>query len=183
MSLITAAPPSRPRTDRRATARTPAPVAPRTPAPRVAPRTPAPRVAPRTPATGVASRARSRWPVRLGLGLIGAGLALLPWLFVLATSLPATATAAHWQVAWVGFDTLEALAFVTTGVLVIRRDARACLTAMVTATLLVADAWFDVSTAAPGADQVTAVMMAALLEIPLAVFSVVLAFRTLSRQR
>ncbi|WP_345365738.1 hypothetical protein [Actinoallomurus liliacearum] len=166
MSLITAAPPSRPRTDRRA-----------------ALRTPAPRVAPRTPAHGVASRARSRWPVRLGLGLIGAGLALLPWLFVLATSLPATATAAHWRVAWVGFDMLEALSFVTTGALVIRRDARACLTAMVTATLLVADAWFDVSTAAPGADQVTAVAMAVLLEIPLAVFSVVLAFRMLPRQR
>ncbi|MEV5754345.1 hypothetical protein AB0L00_41575 [Actinoallomurus sp. NPDC052308] len=162
MSLITAAPPSRPRP---------------------AARTQAPRVASRTPAPQVSSRARSRWPVRLGVGLIGAGLALLPWLFVLATSLPATATAAHWRVAWVGFDMLEALSFVATGVLVIRRDARACLTAMVTATLLVADAWFDVSTAAPGADQLTAVAMAALLEIPLAVFSVVLAFRMLPRHR
>ncbi|MCO5994828.1 hypothetical protein [Actinoallomurus rhizosphaericola] len=158
MSLITAAPPPRSHVDRRAVPATPV----------------TPRVAP---------RARSPWTARLGLGLIGAGVALLPWLFVLATGLPATATASHWRVAWVGFDTLEALSFVATGVLVIRRDARACLTAMVTATLLVADAWFDVSTAAPGADQMTAVAMAVLLEVPLAVFSVVLAWRTLPRSR
>ncbi|MCO6009289.1 hypothetical protein NE236_30390 [Actinoallomurus purpureus] len=126
-------------------------------------------------------RTRSRWPSRVGLVLIGAGLALVPWLFVLASSLPATATAAHWPAAWVGLDTLEALALVTTGVLVTRHDPRRCLTAMVTATLLAVDAWFDVSTAAPGADQVTAVAMAVLLEVPLAALCVVLALRALPR--
>ncbi|MCO5990140.1 hypothetical protein NE235_28900 [Actinoallomurus spadix] len=169
MSLITAAPPPRTRTGHRP------------PVSRVAPYET--RTGSRPPASRVAPRIRSRRPAWLGLGLIGAGVALLPWLFVLATSLPATTTAAHWRVAWVGLDTLEALSFVATGALLIRRDPRACLTAMVTATLLLADAWFDVSTAAPGADQVTAVAMAVVLEVPLAVFSAVLAYRTLPRAR
>ncbi|GAA4632998.1 hypothetical protein GCM10023196_068790 [Actinoallomurus vinaceus] len=141
---------------------------------------PAKRPLPKRP-TASPIRTRPRWPARLGLLLIGAGLALVPWLFVLASSLPATATAAHWPIAWVGLDTLEALALITTGVLVTRRDSRGCLTAMVTATLLAVDAWFDVSTAAPGADQVTAVAMAACLEIPLAVLCTVLALRVLPR--
>jgi hypothetical protein len=136
------------------------------------------RTLPRASSVRTAPRARSG----LGLGLIGAGVALVPWLFVLAATLPATTTATHWRIAWVGLDTLEALSFVMTGVLVIRRDPRRCLTAMVTATLLIADAWFDVSTAAPGAEQVTAVAMAVLLESPLAVFSVILALRALPRQ-
>ncbi|GAB3958556.1 hypothetical protein GCM10029978_003720 [Actinoallomurus acanthiterrae] len=133
------------------------------------------------PASAPPARTRPRWPARLGFLFIGAGLALVPWLFVLASSLPATTTAAHWPIAWVGLDTLEALALITTGVLLTRRDPRGCLTAMVTATLLTADAWFDVSTAAPGADQITAVAMAACLEIPLAVLCTVLALRTLPR--
>jgi hypothetical protein len=39
-----------------------------------------------------------------------------------------------------------------------------------------------VSTAAPGADQVTAVAMAVCLEVPLAVCSVVLAYRMMPRR-
>lgn len=116
---------------------------------------------------------------RLGLALIGAGLALVPWLIVLATGLPSSTTASRWSVAWVGFDGVEALGLVTTGVLLNRRDRRRCLAAAVTATLLAVDAWFDVTTAAPGADQMTAVVMAVALEIPLAVVCAVLAHRTL----
>ncbi|NUS17907.1 MAG: hypothetical protein HOY69_42010, partial [Streptomyces sp.] len=71
------------------------------------------------------------------------GLALLPWLYVLATGLPATATAAHWPVAWVGLDALEALGLIATGLLAARGDRRHALAAAATATLLVVDAWFD----------------------------------------
>jgi hypothetical protein len=123
-------------------------------------------------------RGRLRW---VGLGLIGCGLALIPWLFVLAAGLPSSTTASHWSTAWVGFDGLEALGLITTGVLLNRRDPRRCLAAAVTATLLAIDAWFDVTTAAPGADQNTAVAMAVGLEIPLAIVCAVLAARTLPR--
>lgn len=117
-----------------------------------------------------------RW---LGFTLIGAGLTLIPWLFVLSASLPSTMTASHWSAAWVGFDGLEALGLITTGVLLNRKDPRRCLAAAATSALLVVDAWFDVTTAAPGLDQTTAVAMAAFLEIPLATVCAVLANRTL----
>jgi hypothetical protein len=105
---------------------------------------------------------------RAGWLLVACGLALLPWLYVLATGLPATATAAHWPVAWVGLDALEALGLIATGLFAARGDRRHALTAAATATLLAVDAWFDTTTAAPGGDFATAVAMALGAELPLA---------------
>ncbi|WP_157430189.1 hypothetical protein [Actinomadura oligospora] len=120
-----------------------------------------------------------RWPAFV---LIGAGLALVPWLFVLAFDLPATAVATHWSTAWAGFDGLEALGLITTGVLLARRGPRGCLAAAATAPLPVVDAWFDVVTATPGGDRATAVAMAVFLELPLAITCAVLAVRTFPRR-
>ncbi|GAA4216334.1 hypothetical protein [Actinocatenispora rupis] len=119
---------------------------------------------------------------RAGRLLVACGLALLPWLYVLATGLPATATAAHWPIAWVGLDTLEALGLIATGLLAARDDRRYALTAAATATLLVVDAWFDTTTAATGGDFATAVAMALGAELPLATLCVRLALRTLGRR-
>ncbi|SEE30810.1 hypothetical protein SAMN04490357_7615 [Streptomyces misionensis] len=118
---------------------------------------------------------------RAGRLLVACGLALLPWLYVLATGLPATATAAHWPLAWVGLDALEAFGLIVTGLLVARGDRRHALAAAATATLLVVDAWFDTTTAAPGGDFATAVAMALGAELPLAAVCGRLALRTLSR--
>ena len=118
---------------------------------------------------------------RAGWLLVACGLALLPWLYVLATGLPATATAAHWPVAWVGLDALEALGLIATGVLAARGDRRHAPAAAATATLLVVDAWFDTTTVAPGGDFATAVAMALGAELPLAALCGRLALRTLSR--
>jgi hypothetical protein len=120
---------------------------------------------------------------RLGVALIGSGLALVPWLFVLATGLPSTVAAAHWPAAWAGFDGLEALGLITTGVLVRRGDHRRCLPAAVTATLLVVDAWFDVVTAASGAERTAALAMAGCLELPLAFVCSVVAALTFPAQQ
>ncbi|MGW1076341.1 hypothetical protein [Streptomyces sp. NPDC002537] len=117
----------------------------------------------------------------LGHALVACGLALLPWLFVLATSLPATTTASRWSAAWVGLDALEALALITTGLLAARRDHRHGVAAAATAALLVMDAWFDTMTAAPGADLVSALVMAVALELPLAAVCGGLAVRAASR--
>ncbi|SNX65876.1 hypothetical protein SAMN06272735_7718 [Streptomyces sp. TLI_55] len=118
---------------------------------------------------------------RAGWLLVVCGLALLPWLYVLATGLPATATAAHWPLAWVGLDALEALGLIATGLLAARGDRRLALAAAATATLLVVDAWFDTTTAAPGGDFATAVALALGAELPLAALCGRLALRTLSR--
>ncbi|MFJ1560820.1 hypothetical protein [Streptomyces mirabilis] len=118
---------------------------------------------------------------RAGGLLVACGLALQPWLYVLATGLPATATAAHWPVAWVGLDALEALGLIATGLLAARGDRRHALAAAATATLLAVDAWFDTTTAAPGGDFATAVAMALGAELPLAALCGRLALRALSR--
>jgi hypothetical protein len=114
--------------------------------------------------------------------LVGCGLALLPWLVVLAKGLPGTAVAAHWNTAWVGLDALEALGLITTGLLAARDHRLHALTASATATLLVVDAWFDTMTAAPGGDQLSALAMAFGAELPLATVCAVLAVRGLARR-
>jgi hypothetical protein len=116
---------------------------------------------------------------RLGQGLAAAGLAMIPWLAGLAITLPGRALARHWAAAWTGLDSLEALSLLATGVLMIRGDARRCLAAAVTAAVLVVDAWFDVTTAAPGSGQLIALGMAVLAELPLAALCAAAALRTL----
>lgn len=117
----------------------------------------------------------------LGAALVGCGVAMLPWLVVLANALPASARVPHWSAAWVGLDALEAAGLAVTGRLVLRRDPRRCLTATATAVLLVVDAWFDVVTSAPGTQLATAVAMAVGAELPMAALCLVLALRSLPR--
>ena len=73
----------------------------------------------------------------------------------------------HWRLAWGGFDIGLALALAGTAVAVARRSALAEVLAAVTGTLLVCDAWFDVLTSR-GNDVVMAVVLAVLVELPLA---------------
>lgn len=115
---------------------------------------------------------RRRWP---GMALIGCGLALLPWLLVLAATLPTAPSVPHWSAAWVGLDALEALGLTATGALLLRRDPRHPLTAAATAALLIVDAWFDIVTSARGAELAAAIAMAAVAELPMAALCVVLA--------
>lgn len=119
-------------------------------------------------------RDRLRW---LAIALTASGAGLIPWLVVLATCLPATTRAWNWSAAWAGLDGLEALGLLGTGLLLIRRDPRYHLTAAATAAFLLVDAWFDVTTSAPGADRMMAIAMAAGLELPAVVACAVLAGR------
>jgi hypothetical protein len=93
---------------------------------------------------------------------------LLPWSAVLAVTLPATAQAQHWALAWSGLDVAEAAAALTTAVLLSRGDRRASLPAAAAGTLLLIDAWFDVCTSAPGAGHAMALAEAGCAELPLA---------------
>ncbi|UQU67759.1 hypothetical protein COUCH_16420 [Couchioplanes caeruleus] len=96
------------------------------------------------------------------------GAATVPWTAYLAVSLPGQASAQHYRVAWVGFDLLLVALLLATALLAWRGSRQVGLLAAATATVLVVDAWFDVTTSGPG-EVASAVASAVLLELPLAV--------------
>ncbi|MCN9243897.1 hypothetical protein NGF19_24465 [Streptomyces sp. RY43-2] len=99
-----------------------------------------------------------RWTlVALGAAAVG----LVPWMILLAHTLPASQEVRHWQVAWVGLDVLLAAGCAATAALGFRRDGHARLTASATAAIAVLDAWFDITTSLPGADLLQAFACAA----------------------
>jgi uncharacterized membrane protein len=102
-------------------------------------------------------------------------LLLVPWTLVLAYRLPERHTSNHWDVAWVGFDAAIAVALAATGWSIARRSTWAPSAAVVAATLLLCDAWFDIVLANGRAEHIEATVEAVLVEIPLAIFLVVLA--------
>jgi hypothetical protein len=106
-----------------------------------------------------------RW-VALSFGVMSVLLA--PWAALTVWSLPNREVADHWAVAWGGFDVGLAAGLAATAVLLLRRSPYAGIAAAVTATLLVCDAWFDVTTAHGTMTTATAVAEAALVELPLA---------------
>lgn len=113
--------------------------------------------------------------------LVAAGVAavLLPWCLILAATLPRSYQVDHWKLTWIGLDCGTALAAGLTAYLLHKRNRYAVLTAMAAGTLLVADAWFDVSTAAAGFDRTLSLTEALLLELPLAICAFVVAAREL----
>jgi hypothetical protein len=70
-----------------------------------------------------------------------------------------------------------------TGALLLRRDHRCCLAAAFTGTLIFVDAWFDVTTSAPGLAQLTAIGMAVFIEVPVSALCAALALRLVPRRR
>jgi hypothetical protein len=114
--------------------------------------------------------------------LVAACVALAAWIIVLGLTLPKRYNAAHWNLAWVGFDIALLLALVATAWAAWRRRAVIVLLATVTATLLCADAWFDVTTAR-SADLWVSVAQAVFLELPFAVFLMFVVVRVLNFTR
>jgi hypothetical protein len=104
-----------------------------------------------------------------------AAVVLVPWILFLARSLPSIHAAAHWDIAWAGFDV--ALAFLLLGVAVAawRRSPWLEGAATAAAALLAVDAWFDVLTSSTGVERLVAIAEAVLVELPLAVLLLLLA--------
>ena len=106
-----------------------------------------------------------RWVARL---FAACAVLLVPWSVFLVLSLPEHTTAHAWNLAWAGFDVGMAVVLGATALAVVTRSVWSGPLAAAAGTMLLVDAWFDVTTAAPGAEQVEAVAMAVLLEVPLA---------------
>jgi hypothetical protein len=116
---------------------------------------------------------------RLGLSVFfaSAALALAPWSAWLASSLPCRYFSQHWNVAWAGFDTALAVTLALTGVAALRRAAWLDRAAISAATLLAADAWFDVVTSQGATALALATAEAVAVELPFAFLCIWVATR------
>jgi hypothetical protein len=127
---------------------------------------------------GVRRRARRLAWVYL---IVAAGL--IVWTVFLALSLPKENLEHHYRLTWVGFDLIEVLAIYLTAHMAFRLDARVVFPATVVATLLVADAWFDITTSTTAQAATQALILALVVELPAAAFSLYVAHRVGRRVR
>jgi hypothetical protein len=95
-------------------------------------------------------------------------LVLIPWIAYLATSLPTRYVAAQWKVAWVGFDIALVATLSWTAWNAWHRRQLLVVSAVVTATLLVCDAWFDIVLDWGTRHIAVSIATAVLAELPLA---------------
>jgi hypothetical protein len=104
---------------------------------------------------------------------------LAAWIGVLAVTLPRYYRAGDWRGAWVGFDAAELIAFAVTAWAAWRGRQMLIMSLIVLATLLLADAWFDVTLDARTSGFLFSLLSALLIEIPLAVIAIMSARRLL----
>jgi hypothetical protein len=123
-------------------------------------------------ALGPETKRRAR---RMAWMYTAAAAVLLPWIGVLAVTLPKRQFDLHYRAAWVGFDLLLVFAIIRTAYMAFRIDPRVQFPATATATLLIVDAWFDMTTSGSHRQFFEAFVLAVLVEIPAAVFSLYLA--------
>jgi len=127
---------------------------------------------------GVRRRAR-----RLAWIYLIVAVGLIVWTVFLALSLPKENLEHHYRLTWTGFDLIEVLAIYLTAHMAFRLDTRVVYPATVVATLLVADAWFDITTSATATAATQALILALLVELPAAAFSLYVAHRVGRRVR
>jgi hypothetical protein len=112
---------------------------------------------------------RTPWTRLVVLTLTLGGVAvLLPWILYLSWTLPGTQTGGAWRVAWVGFDAALALSLAVTGWLAWHRRYVVVVGLVVSASLILTDAWFDLCLSWNTPEQNGAVASALLVEIPVA---------------
>jgi hypothetical protein len=123
------------------------------------------------------SQRRRRWFL---IATIVCCVVLAAWIGVLAVTLPRYYRSGDWRGAWVGFDLAELAAFAATAWAAWRGRQVLVMCLLVLATLLFADAWFDVTLDVHTSGFLVSLLSALFIEIPLAV-AAILAARRLQR--
>ena len=130
----------------------------------------------RDPLTG---RLRSARAHPFAFLAMGATIALIPWTLIYISQLPDHHTAKHWNLAWAGFDLALCGALGLTAWCALRERALLIVGLIVSSTLLVCDAWFDVATSLGTDDEAVTLVTALAIELPLALYFAVLTRRVL----
>jgi hypothetical protein len=100
----------------------------------------------------------------------GGFVVLVPWIVYLALVLPDHHPENAWNAAWVGFDVLLLLGLFVTTWGAWRRRQFVVVSCVFTATLLVCDAWFDITLDWGTSDETSALFSAFFAELPLAFY-------------
>ncbi len=100
---------------------------------------------------------------------LGAAVLLIPWIMWLAYSLPITEKTRAWSIAWVGFDAILAMVLLATAWLGYKRRQIAVVGLIMSGTLMLIDAWFDVTFSWGTRGLGGAVLSAVIVEVPLGV--------------
>ena len=96
-------------------------------------------------------------------------LALAAWIAVLVLTLPERYTSHYWPAVWVGLDVAELTCFAATAWAAWHQRQILIFLMVVTGTLLVCDAWFDLALAYGSRGFVMSLLSALFVELPLAV--------------
>lgn len=99
-----------------------------------------------------------------------AAVFLVPWVALLAVTLPQHEQTHLWRTTWVGFDIALLLGFASMAWLGWRNRQLVMTAMVVTATLMLCDAWFDLTLSWGGREQTASILTAAFGEVPFAVF-------------
>ncbi|MDN3359634.1 hypothetical protein [Actinomadura sp. DC4] len=126
------------------------------------------------------TRVVPRW---IGWLVIIVGALMLPWVAGLVFILPTRHEAAHYGASWIGFDLALCGMLIRTGWLAQKGREHIELSAAMTGTLLLVDAWFDVVTADNHKELALALLFAFVGEIPLAAFCLWIAGRVEFRRQ
>jgi hypothetical protein len=106
---------------------------------------------------------------RLGLLVMAACcVALAGWIAILLLTLPGRYTSSDWRGVWVGLDIAELLGFAATAWAAWHQRQIVIFLMIITGTLLLCDAWFDLALDYGSSGFTASVLSAVLVEIPLA---------------
>ena len=94
-------------------------------------------------------------------------LGMTLWIVWLAGALPSHHAVRQWRTVWIGFDALELAAAAATGWAASTGRRWAPNAAIVTGTLFLSDAWFDIALCWGSPGETASLGLALLLELPL----------------